>query len=102
MKNLDQKTYDRIIDRLRGRNDRFPRTITPKDAADLLLAYEGAVTLLEGMVACRDGRLTGKTGVREFIFDRSGEPRVELDTDEESTHSARGLLRPAEVDSEDY
>ena len=95
MKNLDQKTYDRIIDRLRGRNDRFPRTITPKDAADLLLAYERAVTLLTKV-----HNVTPFSVVDEFLYLKCSEPRGELDTDEELTHSARGLLRPS--DSEDY
>ncbi len=99
MKNLSQSTYDRIKLRLQPASDRFAEPLRAQDAKDLLEAYEGALRLLD-RVLNEDKTLRLTHEAEEFVYLESGEPRVELDTDEELTHSARGLLRPS--DSEDY
>lgn len=104
MKNLTQSTYDRITDQLRDTGDRFPRALHAQDAKDLLEAYEGAVRLLDLITeeAGTSARLEAQEPCEHFLYLEDGLPRVELDEDEELSYSARGLLRPASVDSEDY
>ncbi len=104
MKNISQATYDRIHKTLRC--NAHWKSIHRQDAHDLLEAYEGALRLLdhllESCVDC-DGSLH-VAQAEEFLYLESGEPHVKLslDEDEERSYSARGLLRPASVDSEDY
>lgn len=100
-RNLSQSTYDRITDRLRDTGDRFPRKLHTQDARDLLEAYEGALRLLDGMLYHHSGSMPTREA-EAFVYLESGEPRVELDEDEELSYSARGLLRPSDVGSEDY
>jgi hypothetical protein len=100
MRNLSQSTYNRIVDRLRDTGDRFPRGIHPVDAADLLEAYESAVRLLDHILeSCVGSKHV--SDAEDFLYLPTGEPRVELDDEEELSYSARGLLRPTDVASQD-
>ncbi len=102
MKNISQSTYDRITDGLRDQGDRFPRGIHPVDARDLLEAYEAALGLLDRILLECACPFPLEGIVSDFVYAENGEPRVELDEDEELSYSARGLLRPSDVASEDY
>lgn len=75
MRNLTQSTYDRICRKLRDNSDRYPQSLTSVDAKDLLLAYEGAMELLDGCLE----REPQPNAVGEFLYLQNGEPRVELE-----------------------
>lgn len=105
MKNLSQATYDRLI-AMRD-SAHWPRPCR-QDALDLLEAYEGAMVLLEQLTRTNNGAPDCLMDAAEdflYLPHDSGRPklhRVVLDDGEPLSYSARGMLRPAEVDSEDY
>lgn len=102
-RNISQETYDRIVSQTRDTADSWRPRVRGQDARDLLEAYEGAMVLLDRLYA----RADYDDQVDDFLYlpHYSGRPklhRVVLDDGEPLTYSARGELRPAEVDSEDY
>lgn len=106
-RNIGQETYDRIREDLRPFNDKWGRRVRTQDALELLEAYEAAVTLLDQLVHTNHD-LAGSDfleSVDAFLYLPDRYPRIHrviIDDGEPLTYSARGELRPAEVDSEDY
>ena len=108
MRNLSQATYDRIKEHcsVHDVSDKWSaRGFRAVDVRDLLEAYEAAVTLLDQLRGIhRPAHL--QDAVDDFLYmPGHTEPfvhRVVLDDGEDLSYSAPGMLRPAEVDSEDY